>query len=179
MDLYKELKLTPVRSDPNVWISRLVIFERHSPDPVIIRDIALTRGLNIVWAEETEDDDPTAEISGHSAGKTTFCRLVRYVLGEKTFGTKGNMELIRQALPEGSVAADIHVAGKKWAVRRPFGSGRMSYIKQDATVDELLQQQGGAVSQNDYPKKLGLEALLDEMETGALQRSPELTRPCS
>ena len=50
MDLYKELKLTPVRSDPNVWISRLVIFERHSPDPVIIRDIALTRGLNIVWA---------------------------------------------------------------------------------------------------------------------------------
>jgi len=173
MDLYKELNLTPVRSGPNVWVNRMVIFEALSPDTVIIRDIALTRGLNIVWAEETDDDDPAAEISGHSAGKTTFCRFLRYVLGEKTFGTKANMELIRKALPEGYVAAEIHVAGKKWAVRRPFGSGRMSYIKQDASVEDLLQQHTGAVSQDEYPKKLGLEALLDEMETGAIVRTRE------
>lgn len=174
MDLYKDLKLTPVRSEPNIWTSRLVIFEKLSPEPVIIRDIPLTRGLNIVWAKETEDDDPAAEISGHSAGKTTFCRFVRYVLGENTFGTKANMELIRKALPDGYVAAELHVAGKKWAVRRPFGSGRKSYIKQDATIEELLQQHAGAVSQNDYPKKLGFESLLDKMETGAVVRTGEI-----
>lgn len=173
MDLYKELKLTPIQSEPNVWISRLVIFEKLSPDPVIIRDVALTRGLNIVWAEETEDDNPAAEITGHSAGKTTLCRFLRYVLGEKTFGTKANMELIRKALPEGYVAAELHVAGKKWAVRRPFGGGRMSYTKEDATIEELLQQHAGAVSQDDYPKKLGFEGLLDEMETGAVVRTGE------
>lgn len=173
MDLYKELNLTPLRSEPNVWISRLVIFEKLSPEPGIIRDIALTRGLNIVWAEETEGDSPAAEITGHSAGKTTFCRFLRYVLGENTFGTKANMELIRKAIPEGYVAAELHVAGKKYAVRRPFGSGRMSYIKQDATIEELLQQHAGAVSQEDYPKKLGFESLLDTMETGAVVRTGE------
>lgn len=173
MDLYNELNLTPIRSEPNVWISRLVIYEKLSPEPIIIRDIPLTRGLNIVWAEETEEDDPAAEISGHSAGKTTFCRFLRYVLGEKTFGTKANMELIRKAIPEGYVAAELNVRGKKWAVRRPFGSGRMSYTKEDVTIEELLKQHTGAVSQEGYLKKLGLESLLDEMATGSVVRTGE------
>ena len=173
MDMYKELKLKPVRSQPTVWVSRLVILERLSPEPVIIRDIALTRGLNIVWAEEPENDDSDAEICGHSAGKTTFCRFLRYVLGENTFGTKDASELIRKALPDGYVAAEIHVGGNKWAVRRPFGSGRMSYIKQDATIEEMLKERTGAVSQEEYPKKLGLEGLLDELETGQIVQTAE------
>jgi hypothetical protein len=173
MDLYKELNLTPVRSEPSVWVSRLVILEKLSPEPAIIRDIPLARGLNIVWAEEPEDDNPPSEISGHSAGKTTFCRFLRYVLGERTFGTRPNMELICKALPDGYVAAEIHVAGKLWAVRRPFGSGRMSYIEQNATIEELLQQRTSAVSQEEYPKKLGLENLLNALESGRIVRTDE------
>ncbi len=172
MNLYKELDLIPVQSEPNVWISRIVIFEKLAPEPVKIRDIELVRGLNIIWAEEP-DDDPTAEIGGHSAGKTTFCRFLRYVLGERTFGTKMNMELIRKAFPEGYVAAEIRVAGRKWAIRRPFGSGRMSYIKEDATVEELLKQHSGSVSQDDYSKKLGFDGLLDKMESAAVVRTGE------
>ncbi len=173
MDLYKELSLTSVQSEPDVWVSRLVIFERISPDPVAIRDIPLTRGVNIVWAEEIEDDNPAAEITGHSAGKTTFCRLLRYALGEKTFGTKVSMELIRTCLPEGYIAAEVHIAGQKWAVRRPFGSGRMSYVKQNATVEQLLQERNESVTQDEYPKKIGLDSLLDEFETGAVVRTGE------
>ncbi len=173
MDLYKKLNLQPVRFEPDVWIRRVVIFEKLSPEPVKTRDIVLVRGLNVIWAAEPEDDASAAEISGHSAGKTTFCRFLRYVLGERTFGTKVNMELIRKAFPEGYVAAEIYVSGRKWAVRRPFGSGRMSYIKEDATIEELLKQHGGSVSQDDYPEKLGLERLLDRMETGAVVRTGE------
>lgn len=173
MNLYRELGLTPVRSEPGVWISRLVIFDRIKPSPVIIREILLTRGLNIIWAEESEDDNPAAEISGHSAGKTTFCRFLRYVLGEKTFGTKRNMELIGKSLPEGYVAAEIHVQGQKWAVRRPFGSGRMSYIKKDASIEELLQDRSQSVSQDDYSERIGLGHLLDKLETGAIVRTGE------
>ncbi len=174
MDLYKKLKLKPVRSEPDVWVSRLVIYEDITPkDPKVVRDIRLTRGLNIVWAEEPEDDSATAEITGHSAGKTTFCRFLRYVLGETTFGSKAAMELIRKAFPNGYVAAEIHVRGTKWAVRRPFGSGRMSYAKQDATVEEVLQERTGAISQEEYPKKLGLEALLDELPTGQVVQTAE------
>ncbi len=174
MDLYKELKLQPVRSEPDVWISRLVLYEDIDPkNPKAIRDIRLTRGLNIIWAEELEDDSSTDEITGHSAGKTTFCRFLRYVLGENTFGTKAAMELIRRALPNGYVAAEIHVGGKKWAVRRPFGSGRMTYVKENATIEEMLQERTGAVSQEEYPKKIGLDGLLDELETGQIVQTAE------
>ncbi len=174
MDLYKELNLTPIRSEPDVWVSRLVILERITPNPVIVRDIALARGLNIIWAEEAEDDNnPTAEITGHSAGKTTFCRLLRYALGETTFGTKAAMDLIRRALPDGYVAAELHVRGRRWAVRRPFGSGRMSYIRDDASVEELLESGGRSVTQNLYPRELGLDHLLDDLETGAIVQTGE------
>src|SRR5688572_28016917 len=147
MDLYKTLRLKPCRSEPDVWVSRLAIYEDiAAKPPIAIRDIPLKRGLNIIWADEPEDDNSTAEIAGHSAGKTTFCRLLRYILGENTFGSKVAMEVIRRTIPNGYVAAEIHVRGTKWAVRRPFGSGRMSYAKQNATVEDVLQERTGALS---------------------------------
>lgn len=173
MDIYKKLKLKPVRTEPDVWVSRLVIFERITPEPIVIRDIPLSRGINIIWAEETENDDTSADITGHSAGKTTFCRLLRYCLGENTYGTKANAELIQQVLPEGYVAAELHIRGKKLAVLRPIGKGRSSYIKSDATIDELLQDRIHPAYSNTYVKQLGLESLLDELETGGIVRTGE------
>ena len=173
MESFKELNLKPVRSEPDVWVSRLVIFDRIAPDPVVIRDIPLTRGLNIIWAKEAENDSSPAEITGHSAGKTTFCRLLRYVLGERTFGTKANMELIRTAFPNGYVAAELHVCGQRWAVRRPFGSGRMSYIKEDSSIENLLMQRGRSVTQESYIQEIGLESLLDQLETGGIVQTGE------
>lgn len=172
MDLYQQLNLKPVRSQPDVWISRLVILSNNTPDPLKIRDISLTRGLNIILAENIEDTNPTTEITGHSAGKTTFCRLLRYILGENTFGTKTGMELIQRSFPNGCVAAELHVQGQKWAVRRPFGGGR-TYIKQDATIEELLKERGHPVSQDSYIREIGLESLLNELETGGIVRTGE------
>jgi len=77
VDPYKELKLESIRNEPDIWVRRLVIFEKIVPEPVTIREVELRKGLNIVWAEEPEDEDSSAEINGHSAGKTTFCRFLR------------------------------------------------------------------------------------------------------
>lgn len=173
MDIFNELNLKPVKTEPDVWISRLVIFEKITPEPVIIRDIPLSRGLNIIWAEETEDDIPSAEITGHSAGKTTFCRFLRYVLGEQTYGTRINMELIQESLPNGYVAAELHVQEQKWAVLRPIGKGRNSYIKHDSTVEELLRDRSHPAYLETYARELGLEKLLDELETGGIVRTGE------
>lgn len=175
MDLYKALSLKVVdgKVEPDVWVRRLVIYEKITPEPLVIREVGLTKGLNIVWAEEPENDNPSAEITGHSAGKTTFCRLLRYVLGEKTYGTKANMEMIRRAFPGGYVAAEVFVRGTLWAVTRPIGNGRSSYVKQTATIEELLADRKNPAYQDDYPKKLGLDALLDDLETGAVVRTGE------
>lgn len=175
MDLYKALSLQPVASkgEPDVWVRRVVIYERIVPEPNVIREVSLTKGLNIVWAEEPDDDDPSAEITGHSAGKTTFCRLLRYVLGEKTFGTKAAMAMIQKAIPGGYVGAELCVRQQWWAVIRPIGNGRNSYIKATATIEELLNDRTQSAFQDDYPQKIGLDALLDNLETGAVARTNE------
>lgn len=171
MDLYNALNLSTIRSEPNLWVSRVVILEKRDKPP--IRDILLTQGMNIIWAEESDDDATTIEISGHSAGKTTFCRFLRYLLGETTFGTKANTELIRRTLPDGYVAAEIHVLGKSFAVLRPFGKGRLSYFEENSTIEELLADLPNGVSQIDYVNKLGLVDIGNGMATRTVTRTGE------
>lgn len=173
MDLYQRLSLTPVRHEPDVWVRRLVIYEQTTPDVRIIRDISLTRGLNIVWAEEPDDDDASAEIAGHSAGKTTFCRLLRHVLGERTYGTKSNTELIRRSLPSAYVGAELFVKGQLWAVLRPIGNGRASYVKQGIVLEALLEDRGQSVTLDNYVQAIGLDALLDDLDAGTVVRTGE------
>ena len=172
-DIYKTLKKEPIKKEPDVWISRLVIYKKIDPEPLIIQDIPLTRGLNIIWGEENDEDDESTEITGHSAGKTTFCRLLRYVLGEKTFGKKKNVDQIRRAFPSGYVAAELHVKQKKWSVLRPIGSGRNSYIKAESTIEDLITDHKHPAYQDTYPEDIGLEALLDNLETGGIVRTGE------
>lgn len=173
MDLYTQLSLSTVKSEPSVWVRRVVVYERLTPEPIVIRDIPLTQGLNIVWAEEPDTDDPKAEIAGHSAGKTTFCRFFRYLLGETTYGTKANSEMIRSSFPEGYVAGELVIRGRPTSVLRPIGSGRASYYRMGGDIEELLKERSKPVNQADYPKVIGLESLLDSLEAGAIARTSE------
>lgn len=180
-DIYKalSLKVADSKGEPAVWVSRLAIYEELNPEPKLIRNIPLHRGLNIIWAEESEDDDPTVDITGHSAGKTTFCRLLRYVLGETTFGRKSNVRMIKACLPHGYVAAELRVwdeeqkRHRQWAVRRPIGGGRNSYVKEDATVEEIIADRSCPATLEDYPQKIGLAALVNRLDTVDIVRTGE------
>ncbi len=163
-----DLLSNAVRHEPWVWLRRLVIVENGNPKTKPIRDIAFNRGLNIVWAQEPDDDDASVEISGHSAGKTSLCRLIRYLLGEKQFATKNNTRLIGKAFYEGYVGGEIIVGTKQWAVIRPLKKGRTSYVKLNATVEEVLEDRSSAANENDYPDKIGLTALLSELGSGSI-----------
>lgn len=159
---------------PDVWVSRLVIFSKLTPkEQTIIRDIPLSQGMNIICAKAVDVHSGSVDIAGHSAGKTTFCRFIRYVLGEKTFSNKFTMAAIRQEFPLGYVAAEIFVRGQKWAVRRPIGDGRASYVLPDATIEELLAANAESVSQEAYTERLGLDAILDSMETSQVVQTSE------
>lgn len=175
MDIYEKLNLNvaPGKEQPGVWVSRLILFEKLSPGPVIIREVKLSRGLNIVWAQEPDDDNTTTEIKGHSAGKTSFCRLLRYVLGEKTFGTKANQKLIQSDLPDGYVGAELHVMGKPWAAIRPFDTARRSYARADVSVEALIAERRAALGHEEYVNQLGLAKLLDALETATVVRSTQ------
>lgn len=103
------------RTAPRLWISRLAIYENAEPTS-LIRAISFKKGLNIVVGLEKEN----VALGGHSVGKTSLCRLIRYCLGEARFATKDQEAVIVQNFPQGWVAAELEIDGEGWRVARPF-----------------------------------------------------------
>ncbi len=120
------------RALPTVWIKRLVINESVSGTK--LRDVRLTTGMNIVWGLEVEGTDDVAFQPGHGLGKTSFCRLLRFCLGEKTFGQPKTVKGVQHAYPDGFVEAEIVVDGVTWCVRRFFAPGHASYARQSESL---------------------------------------------
>lgn len=126
------------RSEPRFWIRRLVIWEKPG---VILREIALRPGLNIVWSPDPADRGESLDTDsalGHGSGKTLLCRLLRYVLGEDRFATDEQRYRIAQAFPAGMIGAEVMVDGTQWAVLRPIGHGRHHFAVPDVGLDQML-----------------------------------------
>lgn len=118
-----KLSLAPAkgREEPAVWLRRLAV---HSDWPAesgtLLREIELHRGLNVLWAEPAPRGTKN-RVSGHATGKTTFCRLVRYVLDDADSGTKDFRQRFQAKFPRGWVFGEVIVAGTPWLVGRPLG----------------------------------------------------------
>lgn len=118
------ITLDGTRHEPRVWVRRLVIWEKPGE---LIRDVPLRRGLNVIWSPDPGANQAALGQdagSGHGAGKTLFCRLLRYCLGEDTFSNDDQRRSIAKQLPAGLIGAEVIVAGKPWAVIRPIGTTR-------------------------------------------------------
>jgi hypothetical protein len=89
-------------------------------------------------------------MTGHGVGKTTFCRLLRYCLGEASFGHKSLVQRIRSQMPEAFVGAEIHVAGETWAVARPLGRSHGSYAGRDVTIEQLFADRPSSRSYHEF-----------------------------
>ena len=111
------LACAPGRNEPTLWIRRILLWQDLSKEA--IRDVVLRRGLNIIWSPT--GSDPQALAAGHAAGKTLFCRLLRYCLGEDSFADPEDTQAIRKEFPDGAVGAEIRLRGETWVVRRRFG----------------------------------------------------------
>lgn len=132
--------------EPRLWVRRLAIWE--SPGGQKIRDIALRPGLNIIWSPDGLDDDstPGGRAIGHGGGKTLFCRLLRYCLGELRFADEIQRARIAVALPNGIVGAEVMLDGVCWAVVRPLGVRRRHVAIADVNLDEIAAGDGATTS---------------------------------
>ena len=125
------------RSEPRLWLRRLVIW---SEPGTVLREIPLRPGLNIIWAPDPADrpgGSTEHAPPGHGSGKTLFCRLLRYCLGEDRFAPHEQREKIVAAFPNGLVGAEIVVNGTQWAVVRPIGTTRKHFAIRDTAVDAV------------------------------------------
>lgn len=145
----------PSASGPRLWVRRLVIWQE--PGGEIIRDIELRPGLNIIW---TPDDQGI----GHGGGKTLFCRLLRYCLGENRYAPEDQRERIGEVFPNGLVGAEVVLDGVCWAILRPLGSRRRHLAISDGNLDELAAGEAAST---------GIEPFVDAVEQAIL--TTELT----
>jgi hypothetical protein len=124
-----------------------------------MRVINLRRGLNILWAE-SKDDPKTPRIGGHGAGKTTFCRFLRFILDEKQFGTDEFRQDFRSIHDDGWVLAEVVIENEPWLVGKTLGDrGRHHFAIKGADLTHPFEAQppnGGYV---EYQKALDDAAL--------------------
>ncbi|MBZ5505143.1 MAG: hypothetical protein LAO78_06630 [Acidobacteriia bacterium] len=142
------------RNEPRLWVRRLVIWEKPGE---VIRDIPLRRGLNIIWSPDpgaSKADLGLNAGSGHGAGKTLFCRLLRYCLGEETFANDELHKNITGVFPAGYVGAEVIVCGQPWAVIRPIGQTRKHITRKATTLEEVDFKEAGT----------GIDPILSELD---------------
>ncbi len=144
--------------EPRLWVRRLKIWE--APGGEIIRNIELRPGLNIVWSPDG-DDDPSSDTRtiGHGGGKTLFCRLLRYCLGETRIADEVQRDAISTTLLNGVVGAEVVLDDACWAVARPLGAQRKHFAIKDGDLDDVATMEGTAT---------GIEPLIDAIESAIL-----------
>ena len=122
------------RTEPRLWVRRMLILREPGQ---VIRDITLRPGLNIVWSPDPETREAPM---GHGGGKTTFCRLLRYCLGEDSFAPESQRRGIRSKFPSGFVGAEILLDGRQWAVLRSLGERHRDIVIANGTLDDSLRK---------------------------------------
>jgi hypothetical protein len=153
--------LTPEvgRTGPKLWVKRIVIWREPN---VVLRDIPLRPGFNIVWSPDSQTEDAPI---GHGGGKTTFCRLFRFCLGEDTFASDDLRHRIGEVFPKGCVGAEIILDGKVWIVLRSLGHRRRDVVQEGGSLNDLFSGEHQAT---------GMAPLVDAITQSILKDAPKL-----
>lgn len=129
--------------NPTFWVRRLrVVSALRSGADSTVREVSFRRGLNIVWtpAIDSPQFDLFADgLAGHTAGKTTLCRFLRFLLGEDSFATEATRSRIRDHFKTGWVLGEVEVANECWAVARPLGIGPRPFSRRGG-IEDLFEE---------------------------------------
>ncbi len=154
---------------PRLRVERIVIVESRQ-SLAFIRDISLHAGLNIVWAEEQSVTEGTTDVerAGHGVGKSTFCMMLRAVLGDEGAAVETMCRHLADHYGSGGIAAEVVAGTERFAVFRSFGS--KSFAARNATVERLLagDVEADALDFSSYVVALGEQACLQHMPARAL-----------
>ena len=146
-----------ITAKPRLWIERVAIVRAHKPRLELIRDIPMLPGLNLVWATEQANSTlAPAESAGHGVGKTTFCLMLRSLLGDEGKAVKHMREQLAGTFMNGGVAAELHVHGQQFAVFRPFGEP--GWAGENTRIEDLFER----------PRELSFAEFVDACEARLL-----------
>ena len=162
---FKELKVCAERTEPLFWVCEIRFLAKLSPESENeIRRINFRKGINIVWAVPPKEFHPDDEqrIAGHATGKTTLCRMLRYLLGESNYGNEQLRETILRKYPEGYVVGHFRLKGIDWCVARRF-AGYHGFSMQTSSIDLFLSSKSQREKYELF--KEALSSLQDDIST--------------
>jgi len=140
-----------------------------------LRRMNLRRGLNILWARPSDPSSNDTRLTGHGAGKTTFCRMIRYILDEATFGTADFRDAFndteRNGFRNGWALGEVILGGEQWLVGRPLGRvGYQSFAKRNGAITDPFPEHPTNIGYSDYQTALD-EAVFGRMKLRTLSGS--------
>jgi hypothetical protein len=140
------------RTEPLLWFREVRLLRKlEAGETNEVRRITLRRGLNIVWAppEEGEETQLYGDgLSGHASGKTLFCRILRFLLGEQFYGGRALRDAVDEKFKhELWAVAEVVLDGQLWLVARPLAGTSPRFATRGASLDELL---GGSVERGNF-----------------------------
>lgn len=159
--------LPPGGEEPALWVRRLTIWKELGHP---VRSIELRPGLNFIWSPDPADMGNQSEAGelGHGAGKTLFCRLLRYCLGEDRFAPEDQRLSIGTAFLNGWVSAEVVLKGSPWAVLRPLGVGRGHFAVQGVLPEQLFER---------LNEPTGMAPLIDAIEQQVITKKVTALMP--
>jgi len=149
----------PGRTGPKLWVRRVVIWREPN---VVLQDVPLRPGFNVVWSPDSQTPDSPI---GHGGGKTTFCRLFRFCLGEDTFAPDDLRRRIGEVFPKGWVGAEIVLDGEVWTVMRSLGYRRRDIVQAGGSLDLAFSEDR---------KVTGMASLLEAFNRSFMGNIPKL-----
>lgn len=128
------------RALPRLWVEQVWILASREPLSRV-REVVLRPGVNVIWAKEPDPDAGSGLASaGHGVGKTSFCLLLRYLLGDEATAIATLRDKAAANFPKGGVAAQVHIDGVSWLVYRPFALFGHSLAKQGVALESLFDE---------------------------------------
>ncbi len=141
----------------------------------MLRALKLRPGLNVIWARPSQRVGGarlhTPGVSGHGTGKTTICRFLRHLLGERSFGTDEQRARLRDALPVGWIVGEVHIAGVPWVVARPIAVGPHPFALRNHTLEQLFNNTGPRESLEEYLRAIE-EVLVEPLKVASFATAP-------
>jgi hypothetical protein len=173
------LKPAPGREAPVVWVKALAVHSEWPAQPdTLLREIRLRRGLNILWAQPAEAGTSN-RTSGHATGKTTFCRLLRYLLDDADSGTKDFRQRFQKNFPRGGwVLGEVIVAGQQWLVGRPLSPGFQRFALKDGSLADAKGEKSLRGGYEDYQAALDAAAFKNVTLRNLSATNRQLTWDC-
>ncbi len=124
---------------PPLWIKEFYILKAYDLQQVI-RHVSFTPGLNcIVGLNSKAPSHKDIILGGHSVGKTSLCRLLRYALTENPFATGQGVRAIQEIFPHAYIAAEVYINNTQWSVLRPLGASGKHIAYQGSLQDAFTK----------------------------------------